>query len=172
MLQNFKLQYSSLDISTRTQTLAEEINKWIDSKEVMCLCVLKGASFFFCDLIKELKGELDIEFIEASSYKDNCRNEVIFDLRNIKVKDKNILVIDDICDSGSTLLHLRKALVLHKIKSIKTVSLIMRNSDEQLYSPDWFGFEYFGDEWFVGYGMDFYNKYRNLKDIYIVGKDV
>lgn len=168
----FHPKYKAEDIQSSISRLGFEIKNWSKDKDMLCLCVLKGSLYFFADLTRELGPNIKINFITASSYQNNKQTNLIFDLKGIDVKNKDVIIIDDICDTGNTLHLLRKALVLRKPKSIKTVCLIKRNTDEQMYSPDWFAFEYFGDEWFVGYGMDYYEEYRNLKDIYIVDKDV
>lgn len=172
---NYKLEFNRASIETKVKTMAVEIQRWclrVNSKHpdsLMAIPVLTGGLFFSSDLLKEIQVSLEIFPIKVTSYHNNTqRLEILNDLGCIDVRDKRILLIDDVCDTGNTLSFLSDALVTKGAYEVKTVTLIYRDGPEQKFKPDWFGFQYKGPEWFVGYGLDDCGKYRNLPAIYVI----
>ena len=87
---------------------------------------------------------------------------------DLPVKDRRVLIVDDICDSGRTLKAIHESLLSRGAKEVMAAVLVQRTSTEPTFGPRWVGFTYDGPEWFVGYGMDDGGGWRNLPDIYLV----
>jgi hypoxanthine phosphoribosyltransferase len=138
---------------------------------VTIVMVLKGAICLAADLIRVLQLPVHLESISASSYgaRGTSRGElVIKGLEEIHVKGKNILIIDDILDSGYTLSHIAAAFQNKSAKSVKSLVLLHKEVPRDIdYEPDYSLFK-IGNSFVVGYGMDFKELYRGLKGIYVL----
>lgn len=148
--------------------LGEDLNF---DKPPIFICVLKGASFFFADLIREYPHDCKVDFIGCSSYGSGTEStgevKITYDL-SLSIKDQNIVVVEDIVDSGYTLEFLNKFLQTRKPKSITTVSLLSKPKALKAdVKVDHACFE-IGNEFVVGYGLDFNNCYRNHPDIAVL----
>lgn len=159
-------------IQTRVAELAKELgSKFESSKEPpIFICVLKGASFFFADLIREFPFDCKCDFLGCSSYKGMNSSEEVkltYDL-SLSIKNQDVILIEDIVDTGHTLNFLSKYLKAKNPKSVTTVSLLHKPAAKQTeYELDYVGFE-IGNEFVVGYGLDFNNFYRHLSDISVL----
>ena len=135
------------------------------------VCVLKGASFFYADLCRQIKCRIFMDFMAVSSYENESKTTGV--VRIIKDLDKNItdrhvVIVDDIIDSGLTLKYLKDLLSARKPASIKTISLIEKQLGlKDRIVPDYNGFT-MGDHFVVGYGLDYSDYYRNLPYIGIL----
>ena len=152
-------------ISERIKLLSEEINEYYKGKEILIICLLKGALVFTSDLIRKLNVPVELDFIRASSYNDKTYSQGKVDILDdikLEIKGKNVLIIDDIIDTGYTL----KEIIDHlKERAAKTISICTlfdkparRKTD---ITVDFVGFE-IEDEFIIGYGLDYNQKYRNL----------
>ena len=158
-------------INSRIVELAEEINKDYDGEELLVLPVLKGGFMIASELIKGLNVPVTLDFVIISSYKDDTISsenvEMIKDV-DTEVTGKNVLLIDDIIDSGRTLAYLKEILNMRGPKSISICTLLdkpeRRVKDVKV---DYVGFN-IPDEFVVGYGLDYAQKYRNLPFIGVV----
>ena len=165
---------SKEEIQKRVSELGIKITKDYQGEELIVIGVLTGSVIFVSDLIREIKIPLSLEFIKASSYGDSTKSsgEVTFDLK-IKqpLKDKNILIIEDIVDTGLTINKLSKFLQLEQPKSLKLATLLNKPCNTTHPVPiDYEGFE-IEDKFVVGYGLDFAGKYRELPYIGIYKED-
>jgi hypoxanthine phosphoribosyltransferase len=164
---------SAEEISKRVKELALEIENDLQNEPIMLVVVLKGSFVFAADLIREMKGDINVDFISVSSYSNQTETtgkvKLLKDLDE-DITDKNVVIVEDIIDSGLTLHFLRDHLQMHKPKSIKICTLLDKPERRQVdMSVDYVGFV-IPDEFIVGYGIDYAQKYRNLPYIATVEK--
>ena len=174
---NFRLQYKHAEIDERLVALGAEISGWaktVDAeKDILGVPVLRGAVFFFADLVRQIATSVDIAPVRTWAYESSgtdaqALKEVRIDMEGLEVAGRNIVLVDDICDSGRTLAALKAKFLEHGAKEVKTAVLIKRLIDSSCFDPDYYCFEYDGPEWFVGYGMDDHGSFRNLSDVYLI----
>lgn len=178
---NFKLIYPKEEIAYRVYKLAGELRHWVkesqarDGKQVLAVCILRGGVFFFADLLKEIPTTVEPTFCRCKSYSsDDNTADGIFRLvvEPGDMKDRNVLLVDDICDSGRTLKNLVSYAKQNGAIEVKTAVLIHRKHEASVYTPDYAAFEYEGGEWFAGYGMEDKNHNSNFPEVYIInGQD-
>jgi len=160
-------------LKVRIKELAEQINKDYEGTPLTIVCTLKGAIFFMTDLARELSPGLEIDFFKASSYGDGTvsSGKVELDMQpTFELKDRNILIIEDIIDSGHTIAFLRDFIAKnHHPASVKVVTLLDKPSRRAVEVPpcEYTGFS-IPDEFVIGYGLDYAQKYRNLPFIGIL----
>ena len=161
-------------VDERIQVLGEQISKDYDGKQVHLICVLKGGSMFLCELAKRITLPVSLDFMSVSSYGKNMTSSgvvrIVKDLDD-PIKDKHVIVVEDIVDSGRTLSYLVEMLQKREPASIAICTLLdkpdRRVTDVKV---DYTGFE-IPDEFVVGYGLDYDQRYRNLPYIGIVHVD-
>lgn len=156
---------SESELKHRVKQIAEEIDRDFNNESVVMIVVLKGSFVFAADLIREMKSDLNVDFISVSSYSDQTEStgkvKLLKDLDS-NITNKNVVVIEDIIDSGLTLHFLRDHLQLHKPRNIKLCTLLDKPDRRKIDLPvDYVGFV-IPDEFIVGYGIDYAQKYRNL----------
>ncbi|MEH7308846.1 hypoxanthine phosphoribosyltransferase [Neobacillus drentensis] len=156
---------SETKIKDRVKKLAEQIESDFNNEAIVLIVVLKGSFIFAADLIREMKGDIKIDFISVSSYGDETATtgkvRLLKDL-DANITGQNVLVVEDIIDSGLTLHFLRGHLKSHNPKQIKICTLLDKPERRRVDLPvDYVGFV-IPDEFIVGYGIDYAQKYRNL----------
>lgn len=156
-------------------SLAKQIEKDYNDKEFMMVGLLKGSVAFMADLMKKINLDFSIDFMVASSYgsgtESSGRIKIVSDL-TLPVKDKNILIVEDIVDSGNTLNFIINYLITKGAKEVKVATLCDKPSRRKVpLVPDYCGTE-IPDEFIVGYGLDYAEKYRNLPYIGILKSSV
>lgn len=166
-----ELLISENEIKQKVLEIADLINKEFKGEELYVVGILKGSFMFFADLVRNLKGKVYIDFMQVSSYKTGMESlgEVIFikDM-SVDIKDKNVLIVDDIIDTGRTLKALVEALSLRQPKKLKTVVLLDKKERRKVdYDADYAGFV-IPDKFVIGYGLDWAEEGRNFKEIYAV----
>ena len=166
-----KMLISEADVNKRIVEIAEQINKDYAGEEVRLICILKGSVFFTCELAKRINLPVTLDFMQVSSYGDGTvssgRVRIAKDLDE-SVEGKNIIVIEDIIDSGRTLSYLMDILKARNPKSIKLCTLLDKPDRRVVdVDVDYTGFE-IPDEFVVGFGLDYAQKYRNLPYIGVV----
>lgn len=159
---------SESEIKERVQKLAEQIEGDFNNEAIVLIIVLKGSFVFAADLIREMKGDIKVDFISVSSYGDETETtgkvRLLKDL-DANITDQNVVVVEDIIDSGLTLHFLRDHLNTHKPKQIKICTLLDKPERRRVNLPvDYVGFV-IPDEFIVGYGIDYAQMYRNLPHI-------
>lgn len=163
---------SAESIHSKVVELADKISSDYTGKEVIAIGVLKGAFIFFADIIRALQIPVNVDFIIASSYiKTTSTGEVKVhcDIRE-DVAGKDVLLIDDIIDTGISLNYIRELLLARGPASLKTCVLLDKREMRIVDVPiDYVGFE-IPNEFIVGYGLDFESKYRNLPYLAILKK--
>lgn len=170
-----KILVSNAEIAKRAEEIAAQINADYKGKPILVVGILRGASIFLADIFKRLEGDVELDFMSLSSYGSgtNSSGEVkmIKDLSE-PVDGKNVLIIEDIIDTGITLSYLIKVLEARNPESIKLCALLNKPSRRKVeLKGDYIGFE-IPDEYVVGYGLDYAEKYRNLPDVCVLSKTV
>ena len=162
----FEKYISNLDIIDRCEIIAEELNKKYLDEEVVLLGLLDGCLPFMADLSKFLRFNFQSYFIKVSSYKGFNSGNIKLEssLKKSDIYNKNIIVVDDIIDTGKTICYVKSYLKKLQAKKIKIASLLVKDSSLKL--TDWFGFK-IDDEFVIGYGMDLDDEFRDLEHIYI-----
>ncbi|MEQ8711681.1 MAG: hypoxanthine phosphoribosyltransferase [Cyclobacteriaceae bacterium] len=165
---DFDLYISGSQIQERILTIAAKINEDYKDTQPLFICVLNGAFMFASDLIKQLDFFPEISFVKVSSYSGLHTTGVVKSLigLNEDIRDREILLIEDIIDSGLTMKYLLAELNELNPKSIKLATLLFKpEAFKGSYGIDYIGFE-IPNEFVVGYGMDYDGFGRNLPDIY------
>ncbi len=162
---------SSEEISKKVKQLADQIKKDFKGEKILAVGILKGSFIFFADLVRELGKNVYVDFMQVSSYKDGMESsgELTF-IKDLSqdISNKNVLVVDDIIDTGYTLKKLVEILQKRNPKTLKTCVLLDKKERRKVnYTPDYVGFE-IPDKFVVGYGLDWGEEGRTLKDIYCV----
>ncbi len=154
-------------VEQRIKELACEITKDYEGKEVVVLGLLKGSVVFMSDLIKELDLPLTIDFMNVSSYGDGTTTTgVVRILKDVdqELKDKDVIIVEDIIDTGLTLNYVKDFIKAKGTKSVKVCTLLDKPERRKVeMKGDYVGFE-IPDEFVVGYGLDYAQKHRTLLD--------
>ncbi len=174
----FVLTYSADAIQERVQSLSGEVTDWIRRAEahtgrpVAAVCVLRGAVFFFADLLRACPVSVEPFFCRTRAYSDDSKQleRVEADVDGLDVRGRAMLLIDEICDTGATLQKLEEEFLARGAVEIEAVVAVQRVVEAPKYKPRWAAFVYQGHEWFVGFGMDNDNRYRNLPGMYRIMK--
>lgn len=164
--------FTAEQISSKVKELADRISSDYKGKNLLAVGILKGAFMFYSDLVRMIKVPLTIDFITASSYLKTTSTEKInihCDIRE-DVRGKDVLLIEDIADSGITLNYIRERILAASPNSVRTCVFLNKCGRRVVDVPlDYIGFE-IPDEYVVGYGLDYDNKFRNLPYISIFKK--
>ena len=169
-----RIKYSLIkeeDLKKRVKELAEKISEDYKGEEVTFICILSGASIFFADLVRELRLAVKFEFMSVSSYGAGTVSsgevKILKDV-NHPIVGKNVVIVEDIIDSGCTLSFLKRVLEQRQPKSIRVCTILDKPSRRKVdFKGDYVGFE-IPDEFVVGYGLDYAGRYRNLKDVCVL----
>lgn len=162
-------------IQKRIRELGAELSKEFAHKNPVMVCILKGAITFLTDLMRHMTIPLEIDFMSISSYGDSTKSSGIVKIRkdiDTDIKDRHIIIIEDIVDSGLSLHYLIEYLEKHQPETITTCVFLDKPTAHKVpVKIDYTGFE-IENEFVVGYGLDFAEKYRNLPYIGILKEEV
>ncbi|OQB14474.1 MAG: Hypoxanthine-guanine phosphoribosyltransferase [Firmicutes bacterium ADurb.Bin193] len=170
-----RILYTEEQIYKRVKELAQEINDFFGNSPIVAVFVLKGSAFFASDLIRWLEMDVTMEFMSVSSYglesvssgKLSIKKDIDTD-----VAGKNVLIIEDIIDTGITLTTLKKLFQSRGAKTVKVVTMLSKPSRRLVeFEADFTGFEV-PDAFVVGYGLDYADRYRNLPYIAALKRSV
>ncbi len=165
---------SRSDIARRVQELADEISRDYAGEEILIIGVLKGAFIFMADLVRSMSVSCQTDFIRATSYgagSESSGNIVITKDVDLEVKGRDVLIIEDIVDTGLTLRHIMDKLRLRQPKSIKVCAFLDKRKRRKVpFEADYVGFT-MDDGFIVGYGLDFGEQYRFLPDLYVISTE-
>lgn len=170
-----KVLISAEEIQKRTDEIAKQITEDYKGQEVIMICILRGATLFFADLVRKVELDVNFDFMDVSSYGAGVSSSgevrIMKDI-STPIKNKNVIIVEDIIDSGNTLYYLKRILTQRNPKSIKIASLLdkpeRRESD---IDGDYIGFT-IPNDFVVGYGLDYDEKYRNLPDVCVLKAEV
>ena len=171
--ENTEVYITSQQLEQAVTKLAEQINQDYSGQEVTLVCVLKGSFMFFADLVRKLRINLRMQFITASSYGSGTTSSGTVTLTETPlkeeyIKDKNIIIIEDIVDTGHTYNRLMQGIGKYNPKTLKFATLLFKPARlERDVKLDYVCFE-IEDKFIVGYGLDFGEKYRELPYIGLI----
>ena len=174
MAERVEVLLTEAEVDKRIQEIGDQISKDYAGKSVHLVCVLKGGSFFMCELAKRITVPVTFDFMSVSSYGGDTKSSGV--VRIVKDLDesltgKHVIVIEDIVDSGRTLSYLLDMLQSRGPKDVKLCTLLDKPERRVVeVKVDYTGFE-IPDEFVVGYGLDYDQKYRNLPYIGVVKFD-
>lgn len=154
-------------LKERISQIAENINNDFRGKKITLICILKGSLYFYADLSRKIDLETELEFIRVSSYEgENSTGQVDFLLElDNPITDKNVIVVEDIIDTGNTLSYLLEYLKKQNPKSLKLCTLLdKKERRETEVDVDYVGFS-IPNHFVIGYGLDLDQKYRNIPEI-------
>ena len=165
------LLLSREQIASLVQGLADQISKDYNGRELVMVCILKGAFMFLSDLVRYLKIPVKIDFVRLASYGSGMKSsgniEITKDIE-LPIEGKDVLIIEDIIDSGHTLQFLQDRIILSNPRSVKICALLDKKARREVeMKADYLGIEV-DDVFIVGYGIDFNENYRHLPEIHYV----
>ncbi|MCR8549725.1 hypoxanthine phosphoribosyltransferase [Salipiger sp. P9] len=157
---------SAKSIAARIEALAREIGReFRDTDKLVVVGLLRGSFVFIADLVREIDLPVEVDFLEASSYGDAMQSSrevrILKDLRS-PIEGRDVLVVEDIVDTGFTLSHVLRLLKSREPRKLRTIALLDKPARREVdLRADWTGFE-IPDEFVVGYGIDYAQRNRNL----------
>ena len=169
-MKKIKVLISSSKIKNKVNKIAQQINKDFKSKKLVVVSVLTGSVVFCSDIIRNLNVDFELDFIRVASYKGKKSSGKIKFLCDVveDIKGKDILLVEDICDSGRTLSYVKDLFIKRKANSVKICTFINKKVEKfKNIKIDYFGFE-IDNEFIVGYGLDYNGKYRGLPYIGVI----
>lgn len=171
MAESIKVLIPEEEVDARIRELGEKISKEYEGKQIHLICVLKGGVFFMCELAKRITVPVSMDFMCVGSYGDGTKSSGVVRIAkdlDESIENKDVLIVEDIIDSGNTLYYLMDVLQRRKPASLRLCTLLDK-PDRRVKDVhvDWTGFE-IPDEFVVGYGLDYAQKYRNLPYIGVV----
>ena len=170
-----KVLLTEEDIRQKVALMGAEISSAYDGKDLLLLSILKGSIVFMADLMRSISVPAEIDFMAVSSYgaghKTSGVVKIVKDI-DIELSGKDVLIVEDILDSGMTLNYLRSLLTGRNPGSIRVATLLDKPKRRKVdITADFVGFEV-PDEFLVGYGLDYAEKYRNLPYIGVLKREV
>ena len=169
-----RVLYTREQIAARVKELGAELTEKFKDKKPLMLCVLRGAAFFFTDLCREMDCLMEMDFISCSSYFKGTKSSGTVRLLKdtvFNMEGRHIVLVEDIIDSGLTLLYLEKLFATRSPASITTVAFL----DKDIGQPDRNKVDYYGfkipNEFVIGYGLDYADFYRNLPYIGVLKEE-
>ncbi len=162
-------------LDRRISEIGQEISAKYQDEVPIFVCILKGASLFLADLIRTIDVPVEIDFMSISSYGNSTTSSGIVKIRkdiDADICNRTVIIVEDIVDSGLSLNYIKEYLLQHKPKLIETCVLLDKPTSHKIeVSIDYLGFSV-PDEFVVGYGLDYAEKYRNLPFIGILKKEI
>jgi hypoxanthine phosphoribosyltransferase len=172
--QNLEVLYTRQQIASRVAEMGEQISHDLNGEKLVMVGVLKGAALFLSDLARAVAADTTFDFVAVSSYGKGTRSsgavKLIKDLDE-SIEGKNVLIVEDILDTGLTLAYLRKLFEQQRPKTLRIATLLDKPSRRlEKIDADYVGFS-IPNLFVVGYGMDYAERYRNLPDICLMTPD-
>lgn len=171
MSEKIRVLVSEKEVDERIEALGKQISKDYEGKQVHLICVLKGGAFFMCELAKRISVPVSLDFMSVSSYGDGTASSGVVRIAkdlDESIEGKDVLIVEDIIDSGRTLYYLMDIMRKRNPASLHLCTLLDKpERREKDVTVDYVGFA-IPDEFVVGYGLDYAQKYRNLPYIGVV----
>ena len=170
-----KIMIDEQTIQTRIVEVAKQLDKVYAGKNPVVVCILKGSVVFFADLIRNLETHVELDFMSVSSYGAGTTSSGQIKIKQdlvTDIKGRDVLIVEDIIDSGNTLYALKKMLIERQPSSINIVTLLDKPERRVVpMEPDYTCFV-IEDEFVIGYGLDYAEKYRNLPYVAVLKRSV
>ena len=171
MAESIKVLVPEEEVDARIRALGEQISKDYEGKQIHLICVLKGGVFFMCELAKRITVPVSMDFMCVGSYGDGTKSSGVVRIAkdlDESIEGKDVLIVEDIIDSGRTLKYLSDILKSRGAKSVRICTLLDKPERRVVdVKVDYTGYN-IPDEFVVGYGLDYAQKYRNLPYIGVV----
>ncbi|MCL5267655.1 MAG: hypoxanthine phosphoribosyltransferase [Bacteroidetes bacterium] len=171
--ERFRIFISEEEIKKRIKELAGEINRKYAGKTPIFIGVLNGSFIFFSDLIREIDVDCEIDFFKLSSYGDakiSSGNVKLLKDLNCQVTDRDIIIVEDIIDSGLSMDFIKRLVAKQNPLSFSVVTLLYKSDCVKIdFKVDYIGFQ-IPNHFVIGYGLDYAQKARNLRAIYVLDK--
>jgi hypoxanthine phosphoribosyltransferase len=171
---NLELLIPSSDIAKKLKDVGAQIDDEYKGEELVIVMVMKGALMVTADLIRYVHIPVSVEYVKAKSYGKNgmMRGQLsVIGLKGLDITSKNVLIVDDIFDSGTTMTTLIKRFQEKKPKTLRSLVLLLKNVPRKTsYRPDYVLFE-IPDRFVIGYGLDYKELYRGLRGVYAFAND-
>lgn len=170
-----KVLVSEEELKAKTKELADMVSKDYKGRELLVVSILKGGFIFAADFVRALSIDARVDFMSVSSYGASTRTSGVVQIRkdlDRDIKGLDVLICEDILDTGLTLAYLKKMLITRGAKSVR-ICTILNKPDRRVANiePDYVGFD-IPDEFVVGYGLDFAEKYRNLPFVGVLKPEI
>ena len=170
-MESLKQIISEKAIKQRVEEIAKEISTTFDGEVPILVSVLNGSFIFASDLLRAIKVDCEIDFIKVSTYSGNKSKGTIDFQKDIsaEISNRHVIIVEDIIDSGLTVKFIRERFMSFDPKSITIATLLMKPDVAKIdFEVNWVGFE-IPPDYVVGYGLDYNQKFRNLRGIYSLG---
>ena len=170
-MEKLKQIISEKAIKERVEQIAKEISSTFEGEVPILVSVLNGSFIFASDLLRALKVDCEIDFIKVSTYSGNKSKGTIDFQKDIsaEISNRHVIIVEDIIDSGLTVKFIRERFINFDPKSITIATLLMKPEVAKIdFEVNWVGFE-IPPDYVVGYGLDYNQKFRNLRGIYSLG---
>ena len=170
-MEKLKQIISEKAIKERVEQIAKEISSTFEGEVPILVSVLNGSFIFASDLLRALKVDCEIDFIKVSTYSGNKSKGTIDFQKDIsaEISNRHVIIVEDIIDSGLTVKFIRDRFINFDPKSITIATLLMKPEVAKIdFEVNWVGFE-IPPDYVVGYGLDYNQKFRNLRGIYSLG---
>ncbi len=170
MAERLRKLFDETAIREAVKRLAQAILRDFDEEEILFVPVLKGSFIFASDLVREIKSPVTIDFIRAASYRSGsatCGEVTLTKDLETDIMGKNVIIVEDVIDSGITLRSVRDMLLARNPRSLKICALVDKRARREVeIEGDYVGFT-IDDDFIVGYGLDYAEQYRNLPAIFV-----
>ncbi len=168
------IMLSEEQITARVKELAAQMDKLYEGRTPVVVCILKGSVLFFADLIRNMKTSLTIDFMGVSSYGSGTTSGELKITKELStdIENRDVLIVEDIIDSGNTLYKLKRLLSARRPASVNIVTLLDKPQRREVpIEPEYTGFV-IEDEFVIGYGLDYAEEYRNLPYVGVLKRSV
>lgn len=169
-----KIIFNETEIAEKVIEIASKLDEYFKGEQITFICILKGSYMFFSDLLKHIKSDVRIDFMQVSSYGSSTVSSGKLNIKkdlDIDVEGKNVVIVEDIIDTGITLFNLKQYILDKKPKDLKICAFLdkfeRRTADVE---ADYVGYR-IEDRFVVGYGLDVNEEYRNLPYIAIIDEE-
>ncbi|MBQ2740774.1 MAG: hypoxanthine phosphoribosyltransferase [Clostridia bacterium] len=170
-----KIMITEAQIAKRIEELAAQLDRLYEGRKPLVVCILKGSVMFFADLLRQMKTSVEMDFMVVSSYGNgtvSSRELTIKKDLTMDIFDRDVLLVEDIIDSGNTLYQLKKLLNARRPASLNIITLLDKPQRREVpIEPEYTGFV-IEDEFVVGYGLDYAEEYRNLPYVGVLKRSV
>ncbi|MDP8202612.1 MAG: hypoxanthine phosphoribosyltransferase [Candidatus Tenebribacter burtonii] len=170
-----KILKTETEIQEIIKQLGKQISKDYEGKNPIMICILKGGIVFLSDLMRSISIKVELDFMSLSSYGNSTKSSGVVRIKkdiDADILDRDVIIVEDIVDSGLTLKYLDEYFMQHNPASVKICTLLDKPKAHKIdINIDYVGFEV-GNEFVVGYGLDYAQKYRNLPYIGILKKEI
>ena len=167
-----EILYTEEELLKRAKEIGRQITEDYKGEDIVLVGVLRGAVIFLADIMRGIELDCIVDFISVRSYEGTVSGKLeIINGLSVDIENKNVIIVEDILDTGKTLYHVKEEMMKKKPKSLKICALLDKKTEKYAdIKADYTGF-YIKDEFVVGYGLDYSQKYRNLPYIGVIKEE-